>query len=94
MEVAIYDCEWYSAPPRFRKLMLMFMIRCKRPTTVEAKPFYQLNFALLMKVCFGWTALERDKKGDRLIESYFQMTNNVYMVAALARKLFLGSLRN
>lgn len=50
MEVAMYDCDWYSAPPPFRKLILMFMIRCKRATTVEAKPFYRLNFALLMKV--------------------------------------------
>lgn len=50
MEVAIYDCDWYSAPIAFRKMVLMFLIRCHKPTLVHAKPFYELNLAQLTNV--------------------------------------------
>lgn len=59
MEVAIYDCDWYSAPPAFRKLVLMFMIRCKKPITVQARPFYAMNFSLLTRVS-GFGIIERE----------------------------------
>lgn len=50
MEEAIYECNWYTAPIPFKKLVYMFMIRCKKPITVAAEPFYKLNFALLTRV--------------------------------------------
>lgn len=50
VEVAIYDCDWYSAPLPFRRLVLMFMVRCKKPITVRAKPFYTMNLLLLSRV--------------------------------------------
>lgn len=50
METAIYECDWYSSPMPFKKLVLMFLIRCRKPIIVHAKPFYQLNLALLAHV--------------------------------------------
>lgn len=50
MEVAIYDCDWHSAPFAFRKLVLMFLIRCKKPIQIKATPFYELNRPLIALV--------------------------------------------
>lgn len=47
---AAYNCEWYSAPIPFRKLILMLLIRCGRESKLEAKPFFEMDFVLLMKV--------------------------------------------
>lgn len=50
MEVAIYECNWYSAPLQFKKLLLMFMLRCRKPVIVRGKPFYKLDLELLARV--------------------------------------------
>lgn len=47
---AAYDCEWYAAPIPFRKLILMLLIRCGRESKMDAKPFFEMDFELLMKV--------------------------------------------
>lgn len=53
MEVAIYECDWHSAPIPFRKMVLMFLSRCKTPIIIHAKPFYKLNLAQLAQVSGG-----------------------------------------
>lgn len=50
MEIAAYDCNWLSGSLEFKKLLLMFLIRCQKPIIVEARPFYLLNFMLLARV--------------------------------------------
>lgn len=50
MDVAIYECDWHSAPFAFRKLVLMFLIWCKKPIQVKAAPFYELNRPLIALV--------------------------------------------
>lgn len=47
---AIYECYWDDAPIRFKKLMLLFQIRCERPLIVDLKPFFALNLELLLRV--------------------------------------------
>lgn len=51
---AIYECEWTSAPNRFKVMVQLFIHRCVIPITVDAKPFYELNFTLLTKVKVVW----------------------------------------
>lgn len=83
MEVAIYDCDWYSAPLPFKRLVLMFMVRCKKPITVRAKPFYTMNLLLLSRVS------GLGQRNDKILEvAVLQMTNNVYMMVAVAREFF------
>lgn len=50
VEVAIYECDWHSAPMEFRTLVLMFLQRCKKPIIVSAKPFYEISSTQLAKV--------------------------------------------
>lgn len=50
VQVAAYDCEWYAAPIPFRKLVLMLLIRCSRESTMDARPFFDMDFVLLAKV--------------------------------------------
>lgn len=47
---AIYDSNWYEAEVRFRKLVLMLLTRSMTPAMIDAKPFYELDFELLMNV--------------------------------------------
>lgn len=50
MRVAIYECDWYSAPIPFRKLVLNVLTRCSHETLFRANPFYDLDLLLLTRV--------------------------------------------
>lgn len=50
IEEAAYGCNWYLASIKFRKMILMLLIRSQRETIMDAKPFFELNFALFAKV--------------------------------------------
>lgn len=49
LRAAAYECEWYAAPVPFRKLILLLLIRCGRPSKLSC-PFFEMNFVLLGKV--------------------------------------------
>lgn len=42
-QTSLMASNWTDAPLKYRKLMLMFMIRCSHPMTVHGKPFYSIN---------------------------------------------------
>lgn len=86
MDTAIYECDWYSSPLPFKKLVLMFLIRCRKPIIVHAKPFYQLNLALLAHVRL-WTANE-DKPFIKIIALIFQITRSIYVMLTMVRQFF------
>lgn len=46
----IADCDWYSAPIPFRKLVLNVLTRCTREVNFRASPFYDLDLVLLTRV--------------------------------------------
>lgn len=50
---ALYDCEWYSAPMPFQKLILNLLTRTMQIEHFEAQPLYQLNLDLLGRVSVG-----------------------------------------
>ena len=85
LEVAIYDCRWYDAPIRFRKLMITFLIMCKRPIVIHAKPFYELNLEQLSSVGGGgYPQTEVESKQSHLS---LQITKSIYIMITLAMQL-------
>lgn len=50
LRYGIYNCDWYSAPIPFRKLVLNVLTRCTKDTIFEAYPWYVLDFELLKRV--------------------------------------------
>lgn len=50
VRIAIYDCDWHSAPAPFRELVLNLLTRCTRDTIFEATPYFVLNFELFKRV--------------------------------------------
>ena len=50
MREAVYNCEWYSAPLQFQKLVLNMLIRTTEEVQFEAYPFFLFNIELLAKV--------------------------------------------
>lgn len=50
VEVAIYNCPWYSAPHDFTDMILMFLMRSQQPTLMHGEPFYELKLTLIARV--------------------------------------------
>lgn len=80
MDVAIYECDWHSAPFAFRKLVLMFLIRCKKPIQVKAAPFYELNRPLIALVSDHYVLIVNIKRLT------FQITRRIYGMVTLGRQ--------
>lgn len=47
---SLYKCKWSDAPRQFRKILFMFMIRCRRNVEIDAKPFYDVNISTFTDV--------------------------------------------
>lgn len=51
LEVAIYNCEWYSASIPFKKMLLQFMTGFTTTQGIHAEPYYPtFDLMLLAKV--------------------------------------------
>lgn len=50
VRVGIYECDWYSAPIPFRKLVLNVLTRSTKDTLLSASPFYDVDLLLLTRV--------------------------------------------
>lgn len=50
VEVAIYNCPWYSAPNDFTDMILMFLMRSQQLTLMHGEPFYELKLTLIARV--------------------------------------------
>lgn len=48
--MGISECDWYSAPIPFRKLVVNVLIRCTHETLFRASPFYDVDLLLLTRV--------------------------------------------
>lgn len=54
VEVAIYNCPWYSAPHDFTDMILMFLMRSQQPTLMQGEPFYKLKLTLIARVSMDY----------------------------------------
>lgn len=80
LEAAVYECDWYSAPRPFKKLVLMFLIQCQQPIGIDAKPFYKFDLMLLARV----RRIVGDDKA--LTRNSFQVVNKIYQILTLVRQ--------
>lgn len=58
MQVGIYECDWYTAPIPFQKLVLNVLTRCTRDKIFQASPFYDLDLQLLTRVNIEFNVLK------------------------------------
>lgn len=47
---SLYDCNWMDAPLKFKKILLLFMLRSQRHLEIDAKPFYEANLFMFTNV--------------------------------------------
>lgn len=82
VRAAIYDCNWYSAPIPFQKLVLNMLTRTMTETKFEAYPLFDLNFELLARVKFE-QFLAMIMFHNKL---FFQVVKRTYSLIAVLRK--------
>lgn len=39
VDSALYECNWVNAPPRIKKLLLLYKIRLTKPNFIRGGPF-------------------------------------------------------
>lgn len=77
MRIAIYDCDWHSAPAPFRELVLNLLTRCTRDTIFEATPYFVLNFELFKRV-IALIVLFQLSNHNLMVSEYFQVMRTTF----------------